>query len=104
MITLRRRRAMTLVELLVVLTILGLVAGVAGLALRRASPVATAGSTASLVSDARREAIELGHAVTVVVPVAGRVSSATAFPDGSVVADAVLGVERFTGEVRRDSL
>jgi len=100
----RGRRAMTLVELLVVLTILGLIAGVAGLALRRAPAVETVDSTASLVADARRRAIERGQAVTVVVPVTGGVSSATAFPDGSVVADDALGVERFTGEVRPDSL
>lgn len=88
----KRRRGVTLVELLVVLAVLGVAAGVAGFSLltRPTIGAARAGSLAA----ARREALATGRAVTVEDTVDGRRRAATAFPDGRLVADSGLADAR----------
>jgi prepilin-type N-terminal cleavage/methylation domain-containing protein len=98
------RRGVTLIELLVVLAILGVVAGIAGLALRQTPPIHATDSVSARIAELRRVAIEGGRAVTVSVYVHGRLASATAQPDGSVIADEAIPIDRFTGEAPRDSL
>lgn len=87
----------TLVELLVVLAILGVAAGVAGLSFRAEPTPVPVDAARAQVAAARREAIRTGRSVTVVVSDQGQVSVATAHADGSVVADSALSIDRFTG-------
>lgn len=93
----RRGNGTTLVELLVVLAILGVIAGVAGLSFRAEPKSVPVDAARAQVAAARREAIRTGRSVTVVVPAEGQVSVATAHADGSVVADSALSIDRFTG-------
>ena len=99
-----RRRGVTLVELLVVLTIVGLISGVSGLALAGLrSPRATlwAGS----LREARARAIERGVAIRVTVDTASQATerghaplTVLFLPDGRVVG---AGVDPFTGALVR---
>ncbi len=89
-------RGYTLIEMLIVLAILGIAAGVAGLGFRSAMPAAVNDTTASIAL-ARRDAIRSGKSITIFVEHAGRVLSATAHPDGRVVADSALGVDCLSG-------
>jgi len=96
-------RGVTLVELLVVIVLLGLVAGVAGAAFRSWKAPASADPVTASVERARAEALASGRAVTVELrDPAGRVASATAFPDGAVVADGMArGIDRLSGRSER---
>ena len=90
------RDGATLVELLITLAIIALMAVTAGLAIR--SPSARTSSTpATRISEARRGATSHGRPVTVEIVVDGRVQSATAFPDGTVIADSLLMIYPLTG-------
>ena len=108
------RAGITLLELIVVLAIMGVMAGVVGLAVLhpevRTQPSTVAAAHAA-IAEARREAIESGVSVAITVsidstedghPVARATPPlhATAFPDGSVVADSALGIDRLTGRPR----
>jgi prepilin-type N-terminal cleavage/methylation domain-containing protein len=91
----------TLVELLVVLTILGVIAGVAGLAMRRATPAHEIDPRRAAVAAARRLAIDSARVVT--IDLGGDTAAgwrATAYPDGSVVADTGAGIERLSGTLQ----
>lgn len=92
-----RARGNTLVELLVVLAILGVVAGVTGLAFRPVSDTSRVDAVAAQVATARREAIRTGRSVTVMVSRGDDVFAATAHPDGRVVADTVLAIDPLSG-------
>ena len=99
------RCGVTLVELLVVVTLLALSAGIAGLALRQTRQSTDANRRFLLVSrlaDARREALRSGRPVTIRHADSGGAGFATAFPDGSIVADALVGgiasVDRLSGK------
>jgi prepilin-type N-terminal cleavage/methylation domain-containing protein len=91
-----RRPGVTLAELMVVLALLGIVASVAGLALQSSSHL-PANEAASTVATARTHALRAGRRVTVGVRIDGRLRMATALPDGSVIANASLGVDRLSG-------
>lgn len=91
-----RVRGNTLIELLVVLTILGIAVGIAGLGFRSAMPVSVDQATATIAA-ARRDAIRSGTSITIFVEHADRVLSATAHPDGRVVADTDLAVDHLSG-------
>lgn len=86
------RGGVTLLELLVTMAVLGIVAGVVSVTLRRLDEPAP-DSPASRVARARREAVASGRPVTVTIDT----MNATAWPDGSVVADSVLAVDRLSG-------
>lgn len=95
-------RGATLVELLVVLSILGVAASVVGLAAHRmdgrSEPDDYAPQiAASQIAVARREAIRTGRPAGLVVVVGGRPFDALAWPDGSVHADTALGIDPLTG-------
>lgn len=92
-----RTRGNTLVELLVVLAILGVVAGVTGLAFRPVSETSPVDAVAAQVATARRDALRTGRPVTVMVSRGGDVVAATAHPDGRVVADTTLAIDPLTG-------
>lgn len=106
------RVGVTLIELLVVIVILGIAAGVAGLAIGSASPrVDDPSDWRRAVAQARSSAIATGspvHArILIAFPRAGGAAGATgdssvfaaitALPDGSVLAPLALGMTRFTG-------
>ena len=86
----------TLIEILVVLAILGIAAGIAGVGFRSAMPVPVNETTAAIAA-ARRDAIRSGKSITIFVEHADRVLSATAHPDGRVVADTALAVGHLSG-------
>ena len=85
----------TLLELIVTLAVMAVVAGVVALALR---PRDAAHPAADPVVEARRAAIAARRPVTIDLVRDGRVFVLTALPDGGVIADADLGLDRFTGE------
>lgn len=91
------RRGVTLVELLVVLTILGLLAGIAGVAMAVGRQEPAVSGTAARIQDARRRALTERHAVTISFAVDSVPREATAFPDGTVVADGEIEVDPLTG-------
>jgi prepilin-type N-terminal cleavage/methylation domain-containing protein len=94
----RRCSGNTLLELLVVLAILGIAAGVTGLSFGRGEATPAADSVEARIAEARREAVRSGKSVTVNVSRGGDdVLAATAHPDGRVVADSVLAIDRFSG-------
>jgi prepilin-type N-terminal cleavage/methylation domain-containing protein len=95
------RAGVTLVELIVVLAILSVIAGVTTLAFRRADTGPGVPSWVSAVGAARRTAIDSNRSVSLIIRVGNAVYAATALPDGSVIADAPLGIDRLTGEPRR---
>ncbi len=92
------RSGVTLVELMVVLAILGVVAGVAGVSVIAAPRTVTVDETTAAIATARRDALAGGQSVTISVPRPERAPmTITALPDGSVVADTSLRLERLTG-------
>jgi prepilin-type N-terminal cleavage/methylation domain-containing protein len=86
---------MTLVELLVVIAILGLIAGLGAMAFTE--PPRRTPAPMDEIHAARREAIAAGHAVRLQVHVDGEAHFVTALPDGSVLGDSMLRVDRMTG-------
>ena len=98
--TTRDRRGSTLLELAVTLAILGVAGLVAVLAIRPA-PVAPDDVTAQ-VADARRRALRDRVPVSIDVVIAGVPHALTALPDGGVVADSALHIDRFTGARKHD--
>jgi prepilin-type N-terminal cleavage/methylation domain-containing protein len=93
------RRGVTLVELIVVLAIVAIIAGVTTLAFRRADVAPPIVPWVAAIAAARRTAIDSARTVRLTVHLDDSVYAATALPDGSVVADARLGVDRLSGEV-----
>ena len=96
------RRGVTLIELITVLVVLGVLAGVSALSARiGASPVA-ANNPSALIRRARERAVRTGHPVTVTSD-GGVAWSATAYPDGCVVTDAPFATDAQAKEPGRAS-
>ena len=93
----RARTAATLIELLVTLALMGVVLGVATLAVRRIDPPPL-DDPYYMIRDSLRLAVSTGRSSTIRLLVAGAAAAMTVNPDGSVVGDSVLGIERFTGK------
>jgi prepilin-type N-terminal cleavage/methylation domain-containing protein len=94
------RRGVTLVEFIVVLAIISIIAGVTTLAFRRVEVSPGVPPWVSAVAQARRTALDSARAVSLTIRIGDAVYAATALPDGSVVADAVLSIDRLTGVAR----
>jgi prepilin-type N-terminal cleavage/methylation domain-containing protein len=93
----RRNAGVTLVELMVVLVLLSVMAGIVAVTWRP-EPVRTRPSGArEVVAAARIRAIESGSNVTVSVLVGERHVDVTARPDGRVVGATSLGFDPLTG-------
>ncbi len=90
-------RGVTLVELLVVLAILGTMAGLVGLAWQ---PGVWSSLDRGEVARARRRALESGRVIKVSLSSGGSVAQVIAFPDGRVLGAEQLGVDPLTGESR----
>lgn len=87
----------TLLELVVVLALLGIMAGVVGLSLRSAKPVPRMDVASLAAARARDSAVRSGRAVTVVITRDSQIFDATAFPDGRVVAAKRLSIDLLSG-------
>lgn len=93
----RRRCGMTLVELLVTLAIMGVLLGVVTLAVRRiAEPVPA--DLYHIVGDSLRVAASSGRPISLFFVVHGVSVATTVFPDGSIVGDSSLAIERLSGK------
>ncbi len=95
----RARGGFTLIELMVVLAILGVMAGVVGLAVRPSEPDPEA-ERAAQIADARRRALETRRPVMLDVVQGDSTWRMVALPDGSVRADSALGLDALTGRPR----
>lgn len=93
----------TMVELIVALAILGVIAGVTALSFGGARPIRSAPLWATTTALARAEAIDSARPVTIAVRIGDAVREATAMPDGSVIADSDLHIDRLTGASRYDA-
>ena len=91
------RRAVTLMELIVVLVLLGVIAGVVGLTVHTARRPVQMDPILAAVEAARDSAIRTGHTVTIMVHANGAEHEATAGPDGLVRADSALEIDLLTG-------
>ncbi|HEX2210518.1 MAG TPA: prepilin-type N-terminal cleavage/methylation domain-containing protein [Longimicrobium sp.] len=96
----RYRTGFTLVEMMVVLAILGVMAGVAGLAARSLERTDAASERAAAIAGARRTALQTRRPVTLAVQTDGGPARFIAYPDGSVRADSTLGLDVLTGRPR----
>lgn len=96
-----RRTGNTLVELLVVLAVLGVMAGVTGLSFRGVAEPNVADEAVTRIANARREAIRSGKSISLVVWGPGEPMAATAHPDGRVVADRPLAIDFLSGRPLR---
>jgi hypothetical protein len=85
---------------MVVLAILGVMAGVVGLAARSLDDTDPAAERAALIADARRRALETRRPVVLEVAGDSAHRRMVAFPDGSVRADTALGLDVLTGRPR----
>lgn len=90
----------TLIELIIVISILGMAMTFVGLALRSTHFSFEEPPEITVLREARRTALVTGKSVTVSVMIEGVHHEAIVFPDGSVVADSGFRVDRWTG--RRD--
>jgi prepilin-type N-terminal cleavage/methylation domain-containing protein len=94
----RRRAGVTLLELMVVLAILAVMAGLTVVSLDRVSAPAPF-TDADRVADARRNAITLGRPVRVLLRDSAATRSAQALPDGRVIGAAFGTHAGASGEV-----
>ena len=91
------RHGATLVELMVVIALLGIMAGVAVLAFRTAARPVGQEATMAQLMDARRAAITEGKRLTIDLVTDGQRHHATMFPDGRVVTSAPLSLDPLSG-------
>lgn len=91
------RPAVTLVELLIVLAVLGVTAGVVGLTLRTVRPIGAVDPVRVVIAAARDSAIRTGHPVNTTVVERAAILPVTAYPDGRVSADPSVRVDPLTG-------
>ena len=97
--TVSRPSGVTLVELLVVLALLGVMAGVVGLAWQPGHWLGRDGTANSEpITRVRLRALESGRVITAVVTLGGRAVPVIAFPDGRLLGAEQLGVNPLTGE------
>lgn len=89
------RDGFTLIEVIITTIVLGVIASVATLALRRMSPPPA--DAMSMIADSIPSVMRNGRAMTLTFLVDGKPVSATIRPDGSVIADTVLHVDRLSG-------
>lgn len=95
-----RPAGVTLVEMLVVLAVLGIMAGMVGLAWQPGSWVAGDPQLShEAIASVRRQALESGKPVQAVVTLDGRPVQVRAMPDGRVLGAEQLNVNPLSGVV-----
>ena len=92
------RKGMTLLELLVTLAIMGALLGVVTLAVRQIAKPAP-DDPYHVVVDSLRAGVAHGRPITLRFVVQGVAAAATVYPDGSIVGDSVLAIERLSGKM-----
>lgn len=92
-----RRAGVTLLELIVVLALLSIIAGVVSLSFHAAPPVRIADANNARVLAARDSALRFGHPVSIVLSDSAGQQAATALADGRVIADAALRFDPLSG-------
>ena len=90
------RAGSTLVEMIVCMVVLGVIASVVTLAIRRMPPP-DPNDPMTIIGDTIETVLTTGVPVTLQFTVNGRPAVATVNPDGSILADTSLHIERFTG-------
>lgn len=90
----------TLVEMLVTLIILGVIASVTTLAIRRTAPP-DPHDPMTVIADTMNEVLRSGRPATLQFMVNSRPALATVKPDGGIIADTALHIEQFTGRSTR---
>ena len=100
-----RKRGVTLVELLVVIVVLGAMAGFAGLAWQPLSRASANSTDVSAIQAARRRSLDSGVPVTTEVIAGHQTMKVTTLPDGRVLGGEAVGFDPLTGApaVERDS-
>ncbi|HTE45993.1 MAG TPA: prepilin-type N-terminal cleavage/methylation domain-containing protein [Gemmatimonadaceae bacterium] len=93
---LRCRRGTTLIELLVTISILAIISGIATMAIRRIDRPNPA-DPQQILADSMRKVLATGQALRIHLSIDGRPVNAAIAADGSIVADSAFGIERFTG-------
>ena len=93
----RTRAGVTLIELMVVLVLLSVIASVVTLAMRAAPSARPEDAAVKRVLAARDTALRTGRPRTITVLIAGVEHSATALPDGRVVADSAFHFDLLSG-------
>ena len=96
------RPGVTLLELMVTLALLAILAGVVGLSLHGNAPTRPVDARTARIAAAREEALRSGQVVTVTLADSGHTYTATAYPDGRVLADPALRIDPLTGRMRDD--
>ena len=86
----------TLIEMVITLALLGIVALMTTLGIRRFTRPSP-GDPGTIIADTLERVLATGRSVTLQFVVNGRPVLATVNPDGSVIADTALRVNRFTG-------
>ena len=93
----RARRGVTLAELMVVIVILGVMAGVTAVAFARREPVTPMNPTLAVIAEARAKAIGTGQPATILLGAGDSLRLATGYPDGRVVTDAAVALDPLAG-------
>jgi hypothetical protein len=88
----------TVLELIVTVAIIGVTASIAALAARRAPPPDPA-NPATIIADTLERVLATGMPVTLTFNVHARPVVATVNPDGTIVADSALVIERLSGRM-----
>lgn len=96
----RLRSGVTLLELIVCVAVLGLMASVATLAMRSAVPP-DPNDPMTIIADTLETVLGTGTPATLRFIVNGRPAVATINPDGSILADSTLEIDRYTGRSTR---
>ena len=90
---------MTLIEVVVVLTIIGVIASVTALAIPRVMTLSP-NDPGRALANLRRRALRDGAAVTTRLLIDGAMHDVVVLPDGSVIADSGVALDRFTARWR----
>ena len=90
------RAGFTLIEAIITMTLLSILASVATLAIRRVTPPDSS-DPMTMIADSTPVVMARGRSLTLVFVVHDQPVAATLFPDGSVVADTLLHLNRLTG-------
>ena len=93
----RSRAGVTLLELMVVLALLSVMAGVVAMSLRTAPRAQMLDGAIARVLAARDSALRFGVSVSIVLSDSGGERAATAFADGRVIADSALRFDPLSG-------
>lgn len=97
------RAGVTLIELIVVLAVLSIMAGVVGFAVRPMGAESAGNDLEDAVARMRRRALASGKAADTTIERNGAILTIRALPDGRVLADTSVGVDPLTGRLRARS-